>query len=157
MAVLTLNLQLASKVVRIPIQVLESYDFRTLQHHVDPNPTLNPNLIKFMLSPDPNHRILHNIAKSRSCLWTLPILNELSHPLNFSSILCQPPKPFSLALQPFIYLPIPKWLTNRIFHLPWRKPYNIKAMYSSYKLSIHRCKAYCKKVLRQDVIDQFLK
>jgi hypothetical protein len=53
-------------VVRIPIQVLESYDFMTLQHHVDPNPTMNPNLVESMLSPDPNHRILHNIAKSQS-------------------------------------------------------------------------------------------
>jgi hypothetical protein len=64
------------KVVRIPIQVLESYDFMTLQHHVDPNPTMNPNLVESMLSPDPNHRILYNIAKSRSYLWTLPILNN---------------------------------------------------------------------------------
>jgi hypothetical protein len=64
------------KVVRIPIQILESYDFTTLQHHVDPNPTMNPNLIESMLSPDPNHRILYNIAKSRSSLWTLPILND---------------------------------------------------------------------------------
>jgi hypothetical protein len=63
-----------TKLVRIPIQVLESYDFTTLQHHVDPNPTMNPNLVESMLSPDPNHRILYNIAKSRSCLWTLSIL-----------------------------------------------------------------------------------
>jgi hypothetical protein len=66
----------ADKVVRIPIQILESYDFTTLQHHVDPNPTMNPNLIESMLSPDRNHRILYNIAKSQSCLWTLPILND---------------------------------------------------------------------------------
>jgi hypothetical protein len=63
-----------SKVVRIPIQVLESYDFTTLQHPVDPNPTMNPNLVEFKLSPNPNHRILYNIAKSWSFLWTLPIL-----------------------------------------------------------------------------------
>jgi hypothetical protein len=54
----------ATKVVRIPIQVLESYHFTTLQHHVDPNPTMNPNLVESKLSPDPNHRILYNIAKS---------------------------------------------------------------------------------------------
>jgi hypothetical protein len=53
-------------VVRIMIQVLESYDFTTLQHHVDPNRTMNPNLIESMLSPDPNHRILYNIEKSWS-------------------------------------------------------------------------------------------
>jgi hypothetical protein len=53
-----------AKVVRILIQILESYDFTNLQHHVDPNPTMNPNLIESMLSPDPNHRIIYNIAKS---------------------------------------------------------------------------------------------
>jgi hypothetical protein len=63
-----------AKLVKISIHVVESYDFTTLQHHVDPNPTMNPNLVKSMLSPDPNHRILYNIAKSRSCLWTLLIL-----------------------------------------------------------------------------------
>jgi hypothetical protein len=62
------------KVVKIPIQVLESYDFMTLQHQFDPNPTMNLNLVESMLSPDPNHRILYNFAKSRSYLWTLPIL-----------------------------------------------------------------------------------
>jgi hypothetical protein len=60
----------------MPIQVLESYDFTTLQHHVDPNPTMNPNLAESMLSSDPDHRILYNIAKSRSFLWTLLILND---------------------------------------------------------------------------------
>jgi hypothetical protein len=81
------NNPLAGKVVRIPIQVLESYDFTTLQHHVDPNPTMNPNLVESMLSPDPNLRILYNIAKSRSWLWTLPILNDkLSHLLNYSIV-----------------------------------------------------------------------
>jgi hypothetical protein len=67
---------ITTKVVRILIQVLESYDFTTLQHHVDPNPTMNPNLVESMLSPDPNHRILYNIAKSRYYLWTLLILND---------------------------------------------------------------------------------
>jgi hypothetical protein len=55
-----------SKVVRILIHVLESYDFMTLLYHVDPNPTMNLNLVESILSPDPNHRILYNIAKSRS-------------------------------------------------------------------------------------------
>jgi hypothetical protein len=76
LAPLPIIIDLPAKVVRIPIQVQESYDFMTLQHHVDPNPTMNPNLIESMLSPDPNHRILYNIAKSQSCLWTLPILND---------------------------------------------------------------------------------
>jgi hypothetical protein len=49
---------IVTKVVRIQIQILESYDFMTIQHHVNPNPTMNPNLIESMLSPDPNHRIL---------------------------------------------------------------------------------------------------
>jgi hypothetical protein len=47
-----------SKVVRIPILLLESYDLTILHHHIDPNPTTNPNRIESMLSPDPNHRIL---------------------------------------------------------------------------------------------------
>jgi hypothetical protein len=37
---------------------------------------MNPNLVESMLSPDPNHWILYNNAKSQSYLWTFPILNH---------------------------------------------------------------------------------
>jgi hypothetical protein len=47
-----------TKVVRIPILLPESYDLTILHHRIDPNPTMNPNRVESMLSPDPNHRIL---------------------------------------------------------------------------------------------------
>jgi hypothetical protein len=72
---------------------LESYDFTTLRHHIDPNPTMNPNLVESMLSFDPNHRILYNIAKYWSYFMGFPDSERLveSYCLNYSRILCQPP------------------------------------------------------------------
>jgi hypothetical protein len=83
----------APKVVRILIKVLESYDFMTLQHHVDPNPTMNPNLVESMLSPDPNRKsytILQNLdpvyGLSRSWMisWVI-LLNVVVYYVNLPS------------------------------------------------------------------------
>ena len=84
------------KVVRIPIRLLESYDFTTLRKHVNPNPTMNPNLVESMLGHNPNHRILYKTIQSRLCYGLHPILlTYQSHLFSCSKIVCHHPKPFS--------------------------------------------------------------
>jgi hypothetical protein len=39
-----------AKVVRIPIQPVDSYDLTILEHHFDSNPTMNPKMVESMLS-----------------------------------------------------------------------------------------------------------
>ena len=68
-----------SKAVRIPIRLLEPYDFTALWKHVDPNPTMNPDQVESMLGRDPNHRILYKTIESR-LLWTMSDSTNLSKP-----------------------------------------------------------------------------
>lgn len=98
----------AGKVVRIPIRLLESYDFTTLRKHVDPNPTMNLDQVESILSRDSNHRILYETVQSRLCYGLHPILlTYLSNLFSCRKIICHHPNPFSYISWTFIPLPSP--------------------------------------------------